>query len=78
MPFAPKLSSPPTSEELKAYYEWLNRHDKAIADFTEAVRLDPKNAGAYYGRGRAYDTLGQKAKSEADLTKARQLCYKGE
>ncbi len=25
MPFAPKLSSPPTSEELKAFYEWLNR-----------------------------------------------------
>src|SRR5208282_1480444 len=25
MPFAPKLSSPPTSEELKAYHEWLNR-----------------------------------------------------
>ena len=25
MPFAPKLSSPPTSEELKAYYEWLSR-----------------------------------------------------
>ena len=25
MPFAPKLSSPPKVEELKAYFEWLNR-----------------------------------------------------
>ncbi len=27
--------------------------DGAIAAFTEAIRLDPKNALPYYGRGRA-------------------------
>ena len=29
-------------------------HDKAIADFTEAIRLDPKDADAYYYRGFSY------------------------
>ena len=28
--------------------------DKAIADYTEAIRLDPKHAQAYYDRGGAY------------------------
>ena len=29
-------------------------YDKAIADYTEAIRLDPKAAEAYYNRGMAY------------------------
>ena len=33
-------------------------YDKAIADYTEVIRLDPKDAKAYYGRGEAY---GRKA-----------------
>ena len=32
-------------------------YDNAIADYTEAIRLEPKHAKAYYSRGRAY---GQK------------------
>ena len=36
-------------------------HPKAIEDFTEAIRLDPKYATAYYSRG-----LGWKEKKEND------------
>ena len=32
--------------------------DNAIADFTEAIRLDPKLAQAYYNRGVAYSVKG--------------------
>ena len=32
--------------------------DKAIADFTEAIRLDPQSASAYYDRGRAWAEKG--------------------
>ena len=35
-------------------YESKGDHDKAIADHTEAIRLDPKFADAYDGRACAY------------------------
>ena len=41
-------------------------HDKAIADFSEAIRLDPKRADAYYGRGTAYGHKGEYDKAIAD------------
>jgi Flp pilus assembly protein TadD len=31
-----------------------NDYDKAIIDFTEAIRLEPNNASAYNNRGTAY------------------------
>ena len=44
--------------ELAALYEnrgyaWVKNfeHDRATADYTEAIRLDPKLALAYYNRG---------------------------
>jgi lipoprotein NlpI len=52
----------------KTYYargvEWANQgnHDRAIADFTTAIELDPKLAVAYYNRA-----LSQSEKGEADL-----------
>ena len=41
--------------------------DRAIADFSEAIRLDPKFAAAYFNRGNAYDDKGDDAKALADL-----------
>ena len=35
-------------------YENKGEYDKAIADYTEAIRLDPKDAKAYCSRGWAY------------------------
>jgi len=37
----------------RAYY-WKGDYDLAIADFTEAIRLDPKNTEAYSTRGWAF------------------------
>ena len=51
-------------------------HDKAIADCTEAIRLDPKYAKAYYNRGWAYGRQGDKTKAEEDFARARELGYK--
>jgi hypothetical protein len=35
----------------------LAEDDKAIADFNEAIRVDPKSAEAYGGRGAAWSAL---------------------
>ncbi len=48
---------------------------KAIADLTEAVRLDPKNAKAYDNRGLAFQQKGEKAKAEEDFARAKELGY---
>src|SRR5712691_10254342 len=34
-------------------------HDRAISDFSEAIRLDPKYAVAYANRGVAYEAKGR-------------------
>jgi tetratricopeptide (TPR) repeat protein len=48
-------------------------YDKAIADFTEAIRLDPKYALAYANRGAAYVNKGDSDKAIADCTEAIRL-----
>jgi len=32
---------------------------KAIKDFTAVIKIDNKNANAYYNRGCCYDTIGE-------------------
>ena len=44
--------------------------DSAIADFTDAIRLDPKNAHAYNDRGLAWKDKGDHDRALADLTAA--------
>ena len=48
----------------------------AIADYTEAIRLDPKKAEAYYGRGCSYKNKGDQGKADADFAQAEKLGYK--
>jgi Flp pilus assembly protein TadD len=48
--------------------------DKAIADFTELIRLDPTGE-AYYDRGKAYQRRGDTGKAELDLNEARRLGF---
>jgi tetratricopeptide (TPR) repeat protein len=48
-------------------------YDKAIADYTQAIRIDPKFATAYSNRGSAYGMKGDYDKAIADFTKAMEL-----
>lgn len=70
---------PPDPESIDSYFERGNSHlakgefDKAIANFSEVIRLDPKNEFAYCNRGSLYGRLGELDKSIADLTEAIKL-----
>ena len=48
-------------------------HDKAIADYNEAIRLKPDFAEAYNARGNAYDEKGDHDKAIADYNEAIRL-----
>ena len=47
--------------------------DKAIADCSQAIRLNPDDAEAYKHRGLAYQEKGDHAKANADLKRAKEL-----
>jgi Flp pilus assembly protein TadD len=32
--------------------------DQAVADFTQAIKLNPNDTGVYYSRGTAYNGIG--------------------
>jgi tetratricopeptide (TPR) repeat protein len=49
------------------------RYQGAIADYTEAIELDPNNATAYFKRGLAYDNIDKYQAAIADYTKAIEL-----
>jgi tetratricopeptide (TPR) repeat protein len=55
------------------YYDHLAQFDKAIADYTKAVELDPKNEVYQHNRGFAYSKLGQWDKALTDYAKAIEL-----
>jgi lipoprotein NlpI len=54
-------------------YDRKGDHDRAIADFSEAIRLDPKYAEAYSERGFAYRMKGDLDRAVADYTEAIRL-----
>jgi tetratricopeptide (TPR) repeat protein len=51
---------------------WFSKsdYDKAIADFTKAIEIDPKDADAHYNRGVAWQRKSDYNKAIADFTKA--------
>jgi hypothetical protein len=51
----------------KAYYDQED-YDRAIADYTEAIRMKPGYAPAYVGRGNAYSKKGDYDRAIADYT----------
>jgi len=55
-----------------AYYK-LNRHEEAIRDYSKAIELDPKDAGAYYNRGTAFSKLSKHEDAIKDFNKAIEL-----
>lgn len=44
-----------------------------IADYDEAIKLEPSNADGYFNRGDAYDEMGEYGKAIGDYSKAIQL-----
>lgn len=54
-------------------YATLARLDRAIADFTQAVGVDPTYAQAYYNRGTAYGRKGQLDEAIAEFDEALRL-----
>ena len=48
-------------------------YDRAIANYNEAVKLDPKSANAFRGRGKAYRDKGDHSRAIADFNEAIQL-----
>ncbi|OBQ20937.1 MAG: hypothetical protein AN481_16740, partial [Aphanizomenon flos-aquae LD13] len=45
----------------------------AIDDYTQAIKINPNYANAYYNRGIVYYQLGDKQKAREDLQRAAQL-----
>ena len=66
------------AESLKKGNAWLDKgeFDSAIAAFTEAIRIKPRFAQAYSGRGSCYRMKGEKVKAEEDFARAKKLGYK--
>ena len=48
-------------------------YEKAVSSFSEAIRLDSRNADAYYGRAYAYGRIGEQDKAIADYDEAIRL-----
>ena len=48
--------------------EWAAKgnHDRAIADYDDAIRLNPRNSDAYYNRGSAWGNKGDHDRAIAD------------
>ncbi len=58
-------------------YAFKKNLSQAINDETKAIQLDPNNGKAYNFRGLFYKLIGEEAKSQADLSKAKALGVKG-
>ena len=54
------------------YYNQGN-NDKAIADYTAAIKLDSRFAEAYFNRGLAHVARGERSQGIKDLSKAGEL-----
>ena len=51
----------------------LEKFDAAVADYTEALRLDPANAHALHNRGISLDRLGRDDEAARDFERAHEL-----
>src|SRR5437016_1925492 len=56
-----------------AAYQFKFDYDQAIADYSEAIRLDPKNADIYSRRGTAYQLKSDYDRAIADYSEAIRL-----
>jgi len=54
-------------------YENKEKYDLAIADLTEAIRLNPKDADFFLYRGIDKQRIGDQAGADADMAEAKRL-----
>ena len=54
-------------------YASKKEYDRAIADYTKALEIDPKHISAYNDRGLAYTSKGDYERAIADVTRAVEL-----
>jgi tetratricopeptide (TPR) repeat protein len=54
-------------------YKQRKDYDRAIADYSEAVKIDPQYVNAYINRGMAYDSKGDNDAAAADFSRAIEL-----
>ena len=75
----------PSQIDGKDPFRWNNRgliwrrkgdFDRAIADFDQAIRVDPGYTAAYTNRGQAYEGKGDKERAKADYEAALALPQK--
>jgi tetratricopeptide (TPR) repeat protein len=76
------LAGPAFGQQTAAY--WCNKglalgkqvkYDESIKAYDEAIRLNPKLAAAWNGKGCALQSLGRFADADAALAKAKELGY---
>ncbi len=78
-PVQPNPSAMPTPTDAQGFIRrgaaWFAVHDidRAIADFSEAVKLDPKSAAPLLARAAAYSVKPDLALARADLNKALEI-----
>jgi Flp pilus assembly protein TadD len=53
------------------------QYDEAVKALDEAIRLDPKLAGAWSNIGLALEAIGRTTEANAAFAKARELGYTG-
>ena len=51
----------------------IGQYEQAVADYTRAIALDPRNANAYHNRGSSYDKMGRLVEAVNDFSKAIEL-----
>jgi Flp pilus assembly protein TadD len=59
-------------------YAKNNDLDRAVADYTQAIRLNPKDADAYNRRASVFERKGDPVKAANDYSKAEQLTARRE
>lgn len=75
------LAAVPAGSSDEAFQQGFAAHmrsdyAKAFADYTEAIRIDPKNSRAYNNRGLVYQARGDVERAIADFNEAQRLSPK--